>query len=336
MTELPRMPREDRASIRLLGRLLGEVIREQHGDQAFELVEGIRRQAVGEYRSGSEKTGEIARDLLRDRSQPEIVLLIRAFSIFSQLANIADDHIARRETKALGSGAAQRMELHPGLTAKRVRAYLKDALFVPVITAHPTEVRRKSILDRENELSELLERREAASIQTTERDEIDVQIKRAIRVLWQTRMLRSSRITVQDEIENNLAIFARTFLPGLPMVKRRLARLFKLDGEIMPYLRPGSWVGGDRDGNPNVSPETLDYAVRRQAEIVLDYYLGEIHALGAELSLSDSLIKTSEALRNLAARDDQVSVHQGDQPYRRALVTCYARIAAARATLRGA
>ena len=241
----------------------------------------------------------------------------------------------RRETKALGSGAAQRMELHPGLTPKRVRAYLKDALFVPVITAHPTEVRRKSILDRENELSELLERREAASLQTAEQDEIDVQLKRAIRILWQTRMLRDSRITVQDEIENNLAIFARTFLPGLPMVKRRLARLFKLDGEIMPYLRPGSWVGGDRDGNPNVSPETLDYAVRRQAEIVLDHYLSEIHALGAELSLSDTLA-TSEALKALAARDDQISVHQGDEPYRRALVTCYARMAATRAALLGA
>ncbi|HYS45016.1 MAG TPA: phosphoenolpyruvate carboxylase, partial [Rhizomicrobium sp.] len=213
MTEQPRI-REDRASIRLLGRLLGEVIREQHGDQAFQLVEGIRRQSVGEHRSGSEKSGEVALDRLKALSQPEILLLIRAFAIFSQLANIADDHVARRETKALGSGAAQRMELHPGLTPKRVRAYLQDALFVPVITAHPTEVRRKSILDRENELSELLERREMASIQTAERDEIEVQIKRAIRILWQTRMLRDNRITVQDEIENNLAIFARSFLPG--------------------------------------------------------------------------------------------------------------------------
>jgi phosphoenolpyruvate carboxylase len=330
MTELPKLPRENRASIRLLGRLLGDVIREQHGEEAFQLVEGIRRRSVGEYRSG-EKAGEAA----PERGQPDMLLLIRAFSIFSQLANIADDHLVRRETKALGSGAAQRMELHPGLTAKRVRAYFKDALFVPVITAHPTEVRRKSILDRENEISELLERRDLASIQTAERGEIDVQLKRAIRILWQTRMLRFNRITVQDEIENNLAIFARTFLPGLPLVKRRLARLFKLDGEIMPYLRLGSWVGGDRDGNPNVSPETLDYAVRRQAEIILDYYLNEIHALGAELSLSDSLIKTSADLRKLAARDDQVSIHQEDEPYRRALVTCYARMAATRAVLLG-
>jgi phosphoenolpyruvate carboxylase len=334
MTEQSKIHREDRTFIRLLGRLLGEVIREQHGAAAFQLVEDIRRQSVGEHRAGP-ADGEISLDRLKGLGQPDMLLLIRAFSIFSQLANIADDHVARRETKSLGSGAAQRMELHPGLTPKRVRAYLKDALFVPVITAHPTEVRRKSILDRENELSELLERRERASLQTAERTDIDVQLKRAIRVLWQTRMLRDNRITVQDEIENNLAIFARTFLPGLPLVKRRLARLFKLDGEIMPYLKPGSWVGGDRDGNPNVSPDTLDYAVRRQAEIVLDYYLSEIHALGAELSLSDSLITTSAALKKLTASDEQISVHQGDEPYRRALVTCYARMAATRKKLLG-
>ncbi len=333
MNEHPKSRGEDRSAIRLLGRLLGEVIREQNGEQAFELVEGIRRQSVGEHRAGP--PGELALNRLRGLSQPDIVVLIRAFSIFSQLANIADDHVSRRETRLLGSSAAQHMELHPGLTPKRVRAYLKEALFVPVITAHPTEVRRKSILDRENELSALLERREGASLQTAEQGEIDVQIKRAIRILWQTRMLRDSRITVQDEIENNLAVFARTFLPGLPVVKRRLARFFKLDGEIVPYLRLGSWVGGDRDGNPNVSPETLDYAVRRQAEIVLDHYLGEIHALGAELSLSDALVSTSEALRALAAGDDATSVHQRDEPYRRALVTCYARMAATRAALLG-
>ena len=219
MASIDSNPREDRAHIRLLGRLLGEVIREHRGEEAFQLVEAIRRQSVGEHRAGGVLHGDIRMDRLRGLEQPQILLLIRALSIFSQLANIADDHVARRETKALGSGAAQHMELHPGLTPKRVRAYLQDALFVPVITAHPTEVRRKSILDRENELGELLERREAASLQTAERDEIDVQLKRAIRVLWQTRMLRNNRITVQDEIENNLAIFARSFLPGLPLVK---------------------------------------------------------------------------------------------------------------------
>jgi phosphoenolpyruvate carboxylase len=323
---------QDRAFVRLLGRLLGEVILEQQGSDAYTRVEDIRRQAVEEYRSGA---GELAFGQIGELSQPDILLLIRAFSIFSQLANIAEDHNARREIKTLGSGAAQHMELHPGLTPRRVRAYLAEAVVVPVITAHPTEVRRKSILDRENELSGLLERRETASTQTAERDEIDVQIKRAIRILWQTRMLRDNRITVQDEIENNLSIFVRTFLTALPLVKRRMAHLFRLDQDVTPYLRLGSWVGGDRDGNPNVSPETLEYAVRRQAEAAIDHYLTEIHALGAELSLSESLIATSQALKDLAATGKQISVHQKDEPYRIALTTCYARMAATRKELLG-
>ena len=324
---------QDRALIRLLGRLLGAIIGEQHGAEAYALVERFRRQAVELHRSGG---GETAFEQTGDFNQRDILLLIRAFSIFSQLANIADDHISRREIMALGSGAAQHMELHPGLTPRRVRAYLSEAAIVPVITAHPTEVRRKSILDREHEVSELLDRREGASIQTVERDEIDLKIKRAIRILWQTRMLRDNRITVQDEIENNLSVFVRTFLVALPLVKRRIAHLFRLGEGVMPYLRLGSWVGGDRDGNPNVSPETLDYAVRRQAEAVIDHYLAEIHELGAELSLSESLVATSQALKDLAATGKQISVHQMDEPYRIALTACYARLAATRTKLLGA
>jgi phosphoenolpyruvate carboxylase len=323
---------EDRQTIRLLGRLLGDVIRDSQGQAAYQLIEDIRQLVVGEYRAGG---AHAPMDRLGSLPLEDILRLIRGFSIFSQLANIADDHILRRETRALGSAAAQRMELHPGLTPARVRAYLAGAVFVPVITAHPTEVRRKSILDREIEISTLLEQREAASLQTAEREEIDAQLKRAIRILWQTRMLRDTRITVADEIENNLAVFVRTFLPGLPKVKRRLARLFRLEGEPIAYLRLGSWVGGDRDGNPNVSAETLDYAVRRQAEAVLDHYLEEIHALGAELSVSDTLVKASPALHALAARLEDISIHQEDEPYRRALVTCYARMAATRLKLLG-
>jgi phosphoenolpyruvate carboxylase len=324
-------PGGDRAHIRLLGRLLGDVIREQHGDKDYNLVEDIRRQSVGEYRAGERALDR----LLAGLSLPETVLLIRAFSIFSQLANIADDHFLRRETRAQGSGAAQRLERQSALAPERARAFLSEALFVPVITAHPTEVRRKSVLDREVEIGELLEQRDQAGSQAIDLPEIDTQIRRAIRILWQTRMLRATRIQVTDEIENNLAVFARTFLPELPRVKRRLARLFGLDNAVMPFLKPGSWVGGDRDGNPNISPETLDYAVRRQSEIVLDYYLAEIHALGAELSLSASLVSTSAALRELAASPDHVSLHQQDEPYRRALVTCYARLAATRKALLG-
>ena len=130
MGTVPKNASEDRAAIRLLGRLLGEVIREQHGAAAYALGEDIRRQSVGDYRAG---TGEISLDrLLVGPPQPDMLLLIRAFSIFSQLANTADDHILRRQTKELGSGSVQRLELSAGLSAKRVRAFLEGAGFVPV------------------------------------------------------------------------------------------------------------------------------------------------------------------------------------------------------------
>src|SRR5947209_4889808 len=124
---------EDRTLIRLLGRLLGEVIREQHGPQALALVEDIRRRSVGDYRAAAEGTLET---LLAGLDHGQMLLLIRAFSIFAQLANIADDHESRRATRALGSVAARRLELSPALTGKRVRAFLEQASFVPVITAH--------------------------------------------------------------------------------------------------------------------------------------------------------------------------------------------------------
>jgi phosphoenolpyruvate carboxylase len=257
-------------------------------------------------------------------------LLIRAFSIFSQLANIADDHVLRQQTRAQSA----RLEHVAALPKDRAAGFLKQALLVPVITAHPTEVRRKSVLDREEELSGLLEAREQAGSEAA-LAEIDARLKCAIRILWQTRMLRGARIEVTDEIENNIAVFARTFLPHLAIVKRRFARLFGLGGEIVDYLKPGSWVGGDRDGNPNVSARTLDYAVRRQSETVLDHYLAEVHALGAELSLSDSLVAVTPELAALGAAPEHTSVHQMDEPYRRALVTCYARLAATRKALLG-
>jgi phosphoenolpyruvate carboxylase len=168
-----------------------------------------------------------------------------------------------------------------------------------------------------------------------EETEIDAMIKREIRILWPTRMMREVRIHVADEIENAVAVFAHTFLSELPKAKRRLARMFGFAGATAPYLRPGSWVGGDRDGNPFVPAETLDRALGRQSETVLDYYLDEVHRLGTELSLSDAYAGVDPALKRLAVAPERVSIHQLDEPYRRALITVYARLAATREALVG-
>jgi len=328
-----------REIIRLLGRLLGTVIREQYGQDGaslargqtdLDLVEEIRQQSVGEHRAGPADTALDKR--LSQLEPPQVALLIRAFSIFSQLANIADDHLIHRER---GPGPLQQLEAHARVNAKNVGAYLATALLSPVITAHPTEVRRKSILDRETDIGALLMMRERANLQTGENTEIEAQLKREIRTLWQTRMLRPNRIHVTDEIENAISVFSRTFLSELPVVKRRVARLYGLNGTVLPFLRPGSWVGGDRDGNPFVSALSLEHAVRRQSETVLDHYLEQVHLLGTELSLCEEFVTTSEALKTLAASPEHTLLHQTDEPYRRALSTCYARLAATRKALIG-
>jgi phosphoenolpyruvate carboxylase len=323
-----------RTVVRLLGRLLGDVIREQHGGALFDRIEEIRRRSVGEHREGA--VDAALGPLLRGLPLDEMLLLIRGFAIFSQLANIADDHLARRESQATDHGPLQRLRETCDLSSPEARRFLAEAVLTPVITAHPTEVRRKSILDREEAISELLDRLGGRSRLTSDVLEIEAQIKREVRTLWQTRMLRSVRINVTDEIDNALSIFRITFLTQLPRLKRRLARLLGLQGPTEPLLQVGSWVGGDRDGNPFVDAETLTYALTRQSGAALDHYLTQLHALGGELSLSQGLAPVSESLRALADQSGDHNPHRDDEPYRRAIVGCYSRLAATHKALLGA
>ena len=326
-------PSVSRAAIRLLGRLLGEVIREHHGQRAFERVEDIRRLSVGKHREGP--SDPVLGDRLGRLALPEMVLLIRAFSIFSQLANIADDHLARREAVADDVDPLDRVGDQPHLDQAAVKGFLGRALVSPVITAHPTEVRRKSILDREAAIADLLPLHERRGQRTADRVDIEAQIKAQIRILWQTRMLRPERIAVTDEIDNAVSIFARTFISQMPLFMRRLDRAFGLQGPSPAFMRVGSWVGGDRDGNPFVTAQTLTYALTRQCEVVIDHYLDQLHALGGELALSEEYTASSEALKALAEKGFYTSRHKEDETYRRALVGCYARLAATRLALLG-
>src|SRR5262249_20783910 len=140
----------------------------------------------------------------------DLVVLIRAFAIFSQLANTADDYVARCEADREDNDPLQMLKADPMMTPERVYAYLAGASIMPVITAHPTEVRRKSILDRESAIADLLPLYNHFGPSKIKRAEIEAQLKREVRTLWQTRMLRPVRIHVTDEIENAISIFART------------------------------------------------------------------------------------------------------------------------------
>jgi phosphoenolpyruvate carboxylase len=321
--------------IRLLGRILGDVIREQEGAEAFELIERIRKLSVAYRLKADASAGRVLDRLLKNLSADQTVTVIRAYSYFSHLANIAEDrhHLRRRAVHEReghlqeGSLALALERLHrAGHRAEDIASALARAHLSPVLTAHPTEVQRKSILDAERALAALLvEHGEAPTPE--QRSEVDALIRARVTQLWQTRMLRQARLTVADEIENALSYYGATFLREIPRLYRELERA--LHGHpVASFLRMGHWIGGDRDGNPNVGAATLRHALARQAEVALRHYLTEVHALGAELSISGTLSPVSDEMQALAARSPDTSPHREDEPYRRALIGVYARLAA--------
>ncbi|CAJ93997.1 phosphoenolpyruvate carboxylase [Cupriavidus necator] len=348
-----------REDIRFLGRLLGECLREQEGDAAFEVVETIRQTAVRFRRENDRAAGAELDRLLKRLSRDQTNQVVRAFSYFSHLANIAEDqhHNRRRRVHALAGSPPQAGSLAhaleaidaAGVTGKQLRKFLDEALIVPVLTAHPTEVQRKSILDAEREIARLLAERDLP-MTARERDHNTAQLRAKVTTLWQTRMLRDSRLTVADEIENALSYYRTCFLRGIPQLMSELeediAAVFpttrKRKGTpgaqpapLAPFLQMGSWIGGDRDGNPNVTAETLEHAASQQGQMIIDWYLDEVHALGAELSMSTLMVDASPELLALAERSPDHSEHRADEPYRRALIGIYARLAATSKALTG-
>ncbi|WP_395386423.1 phosphoenolpyruvate carboxylase [Paucibacter sp. JuS9] len=321
--------------IRLLGRILGEVIREQEGREAYELVERVRKLAVAFRLKRDAQAGKIFDKLLKGLSGEQTVSVIRAFSYFSHLANIAEDrhHVRRREiheragSTQAGSLAYCLERLHDaGVRPSEVAKTLQHGFISPVLTAHPTEVQRKSILDAERAIAELVGQRDGLHTEREKRDNENL-IRARITQLWQTRMLRYSKLTVADEIENALSYYQATFLRQIPKLYAELEEA--LPGhELNSFLRMGHWIGGDRDGNPNVTATTLRHALKRQSEVALRHYLTELHELGAELSISARLAHVTPQMQLLAERSPDRNEHRMDEPYRRALTGMYARLAA--------
>jgi phosphoenolpyruvate carboxylase len=328
--------------IRLLGRLLGEVIRDHDGRDAYDLVERVRQLSVAYRLKSDAQAGRALDRLLKNLSGDQTVSVIRAFSYFSHLANIAEDrhHVRRRDFHESrgehqeGSLAVTMERLADAdVRAAQIVATLDSAYIAPVLTAHPTEVQRKSILDAERAIAELLAARDGLA---TERDraENEAMLRARIVQLWQTRMLRTAKLTVSDEIENALGYYQATFLRQIPKLYRELEQ--HLPGHaIAPFFRMGSWIGGDRDGNPFVTATTLRTALARQAEVALRFYLTEAHHLGAELSMSATLAPVTAEMRALADRSPDRNPHREDEPYRRALIGIYARLAATLTELTG-
>jgi phosphoenolpyruvate carboxylase len=314
--------------IRYLGQLLGNVIREHGGERLFERTEHIRSASVDRHRSG-----ELV-DLELDKlSLDETTAFVRGFGLFSMLANLAEDRDGIMAEADMDFATAVGELGRDGIAPQAIAAMLEGALIAPVLTAHPTEVRRKSVIDHRTRIAELMEMRDAKRELTPEGDHVDEAIVRQIALLWRTRTLRRDRLYVTDEVENALAFMRDVFLSVLPALYDRWEDA--LGERPASFLKLGSWIGGDRDGNPYVTADSLRYAQSRAAETVLGYYLDAIHRLGSELSISSELAEIDPEIEALADASGDNSPHRQDEPYRRILIRMYGRLAATFETLTG-
>jgi phosphoenolpyruvate carboxylase len=328
--------------IRLLGRILGDVIREQEGVAVYEIVEKVRKLSVAYRRHADAEADSELKKQLKSLSNEETVSVIRAFTYFSHLANLAEDrHHIRRRTVHERKGDVQDGSLDAafarlrasGHTSRTIAKTLASAFISPVLTAHPTEVQRKSILDAERAIAHILTVRDAPDLVARELKELERELRARVTQLWQTRLLRYTKLTVADEIENALSYYEATFLAEIP---RLYADIEDRVGQIdTAFFRMGNWIGGDRDGNPNVTAPTLEHALKRQSEVALRHHLREVHYLGAELSTSLMLVGVTPEMQALADRSPDANEHRKDEPYRRALVGVYARLAATLMRLTG-
>jgi phosphoenolpyruvate carboxylase len=341
--------------IRLLGRILGDVIRDQDGESAFDLIEQIRTLSVAFRRHADHEADRSLKKLLVGLSGDQTVSVIRAFTYFSHLVNLAEDrHHIRRRAVHERAGDTQEGSIDVALSRLRwagiapatIVETLAGSFVSPVLTAHPTEVQRKSILDAERGIAQLLTARDTIRLHAlaaqSQKDALtprelarnEALIRARVMQLWQTRLLRFTKLTVADEIENALSYYEATFLREIPKLYGDLERELG-QRDIHSFLRMGQWIGGDRDGNPNVNAQTLTYALRRQSEVALRHYLTEVHLLGAELSVSAILVTITDGMQQLASRSPDTNEHRQDEPYRLALTGIYARLAATLRTLTG-
>jgi phosphoenolpyruvate carboxylase len=333
------LPDQLRAKVRFLGRLLGDVIRAEDGEEVFNQIEEIRQASVAFHREGTPEAAQVMAARLEGLSLPETVRFAHSFACFLQITNIAEDQIQRQRGRGGDNrpdtlaGAIRTLGAE-GVSRETVIELLGGALISPVITAHPSEVRRKSVLDRVGAIADDLDAFDHARTEA-ERAAIQRELLRQVSIFWRTRLLRSVKLGVGDEIENAVSYFERSFLPELPQLYAHWMDVLGGPKDLNSFLRVGSWVGGDRDGNPFVTADVLRQAVGRQSQAALRKYLEAINALGAELSLSARLAPVTPELQALADRAHDASPHRADEPYRQALTGIYARLAATYLLLTG-
>ena len=314
-----------RSRVRLFGNLLGEVVREQSGDGILYAVEALRKGYIKLRLEENDKLRKRLSRLIETLTPNEITDVIRAFNLYFGLVNIAEEsfqHLHRRqlvhknEPLWLGSFAQTMQELHDeGIDPQQIQTLLNQAVYMPVFTAHPTEAIRRTIMHALRRLFITSEKLDDKRISRDEREAIRQEIKQQIQVLWKTDEVRVNKPSVEDEILNGLYFFHESLFNAVPTTYRYLEkairRVYQADENAPQITVPGglihfgSWIGGDRDGNPFVKPATTALALRMQMREILGIYIERIRDLAHRLTHSSMLYRFPDAFMENVQADEQ-------------------------------
>jgi len=342
-----------RRQVKLFGNILGEILREHAGQRAFAAVEALRKGHIGLRKEENlTKRARLSR-LIETLDAETLTHVVRAFSIYFSLVNIAEEsysHIHRRSEEDKhgpswpGSFTTTvRKMKEQGISHGQMQTLLNSLAYIPVITAHPTESKRRTVMEALRRIFVVSEKL-AEPLNKVQRYHVTEQLKRYINQLYMTNEVREQRLQVIDEVKNGLHYFRKCLFEALPKVYRNLERVvsdtYASEGEEFPplqipsFIRFGSWIGGDRDGNPFVKPQTTVMALRLQAREVLYEYERRIESLTNLLTNSIRFCKPSQAFLHSLAEDElqvpETFASKPDrfrsEPYRRKLYIMHQRL----------
>jgi phosphoenolpyruvate carboxylase len=323
------------ADIRLLGNVLGNAIRRLAGEQAYAQVEAVRGAAKALREQPSAAAAAQLRDRLAGLDVPALRTLIRAFSIYFDLINLAEQRVRLRVLRwqaqescrpaSDGFEAALIQLKESGVPAEKVAALLERGLIAPVFTAHPSEARRRTILEKLDAISQLMDRLDNEQSLPREREAALAGIREEVETFWMTNLVRGQRPAVLDEVRQGAGMVESLF-DVVPRLYREfeaaLQRVYPESNapHLAPFLRFGTWIGGDRDGHPRVTHAVTVEAIRLQQETILQHYLSCVEELGGRLSISDDCLPAGEEFLAALHRDQEslaapIDIDQ-HEPYR--------------------
>ncbi|MDH5765119.1 MAG: phosphoenolpyruvate carboxylase [Gammaproteobacteria bacterium] len=341
--------KELRSRVKLLGNLLGNVILNLAGAHVYDAVEKLRTGYISLRKAENPRKRAQMMRIIESLDADTLTQVVRAFSIYFSLVNLAEEtfqHQQRRRLirngKALWMGsfdATLNQFKKRNLSAEQVQELLNHLSYIPVFTAHPTESKRRSVMNSLRRIFLSNEKLNDSRMSKIQRDEIKDELETQIQTLWRTNEVREYKPQVKDEIKNGLFFFRESLFKAVPEIYRNLERkIYKHYSDAQIYvpslLRFGSWIGGDRDGNPFVKPETTAMALRMQSQSILEEYIKQVITVNRQLTHSSMLCTPNKAFLDSLAADEVMSAEAyadspdafTQAPYRRKLSYMHYRL----------